>query len=343
MKKFMRVIANVGCAFAVAATLLHGSAFGQAANLRGKVVVDGSSTVYPVTEAAAAAFRGEFPNVNITVAISGTGGGFKRFSVGETDISDASRPIKGKEFTACKENSVQFIELPVALDGLSVVINLDNDWVDQLTVEQLMAIYLEDGTGRTWKDLNDAWPDKPIKVYTPGTDSGTFDYFKEVVVPEGKSFRADMSASEDDNVLVTGVSGDRYSIGYFGAAYYFENKDKLKAVPIVNPDTGKAVLPEPENVINGSYAPLSRPLFIYISKKSLQRPEVRKFAEFYMANAGKFATEVGYVATPDEISDLAQSFLKKKKTGSTYVTADMGKREGGLTSIYKEENLLDTK
>ena len=343
MKYLTRTLWNLGMALTLVAVIGYADiASGQAAALRGKVVVDGSSTVYPITEAAAAAFRDDYPNVNITVAISGTGGGFKRFSIGEIDISDASRPIKGKEFTAAKENGIQFIELPVALDGLSVVINKENDWVDQLTVEQLMAIYLEDGTARSWKDLNPAWPDKPIKTYSPGTDSGTFDYFKEVVVPEGKSFRSDMSASEDDNVLVTGVAGDRYSIGYFGASYYFENKDKLKAVPIVNPDTGKAVLPEAENVIDGSYAPLSRPLFIYVNVKSLRRPEVRKFIEFYMAGAGEFATKVDYVATPDDLSALAQKFLKQKLSGSTYVTKDMGKREGGLRDIYKQENLLDT-
>ena len=311
--------------------------------LRGKVVVDGSSTVYPITEAAAAAFRKEYPNVDITVAISGTGGGFKRFAKGETDISDASRPIKGKEFAAAKENGVEFIELPVALDGLTVVVNPKNDWVDQLTVEQLQEIYLEGGKGKKWSDLNPKWPDQAIKVYSPGTDSGTFDYFKEVTLPEGKSFRADMSTSEDDNVLVTGVSGDANAIGYFGASYYYHNKDKVKAVPIVNPATGKAVLPETENVIDGSYAPLSRPLFIYVSTKSLRRPEVRKFLEFYLANDDKFATQVDYVAVPDEISKRAEMFLKQGKTGTTYLTADMEKREEGLTKAYQESNLVSSK
>jgi phosphate transport system substrate-binding protein len=214
--------------FVLSALVCHaGSAQAQTSALRGKVVVDGSSTVYPVTEAAAAAFRQDYPGVDVTVAISGTGGGFKRFVKGETNISDASRPITPKEFQAAKEYGVQFIELPVALDGLSVVVNPQNDWVDKLTVEHLQAIYLEDGSARKWRDLNPDWPDQTIKVYSPGTDLGTFDYFKEVVVPKDKGFRPDMSTSEDDNVLVTGVAGDRYAVGYFGASYYFENKSKL--------------------------------------------------------------------------------------------------------------------
>jgi phosphate transport system substrate-binding protein len=328
--------------FAVATMLGAGPAAAQS-SLGGKVVVDGSSTVYPVTEAAAAAFRDDFPKVSVTVAISGTGGGFKRFVRGETDISDASRPIKAKEFKAAAENGTRFIELPVAMDGLSVVVNPKNDWADDLSIEDLQAIYLEDGTARKWSDLDPAWPDKAIKVYSPGTDSGTFDYFREVVLPEGKSFRPDMSTSEDDNVLVTGVAGDRYAIGYFGAAYYYENKAKLKAMPIVNPKTGKAVLPEPENVISGAYFPLSRPLFIYLNYNSMRRPDVREFVKFNLAHDARFATEVGYVAVPDEIGARAEAFFTQRLTGTTYMTPEMEKRQGGLNVIYKKENLLDTK
>ncbi len=315
----------------------------QQAALRGKVVADGSSTVYPVTEAAAAAFRDEYPKVNVTVAVSGTGGGFKRFVRGETDISNASRPIAAGEFRQAAQNGVEFIELPVALDGLSVVLNPANDWVDELTVEQLKEIYLEGGSARKWSDLNPAWPNETIKVYSPGTDSGTFDYFKEVIVGEGQSFRSDMSVSEDDNVLVTGVAGDKYSIGYFGASYYFENKNKLKAAPIVNPKTGTAYLPEPEYVIDGSYAPLSRPIFIYVNKQSLRRPEVRRFAEFYVANAGTLATGVGYVSLPEDVASQAASLLKSRKAGTAYLTTELEKREGGIREVYKEENLLNTK
>lgn len=337
-------VMRVMCLLCLAALVFHASDVqAQTSALRGKVVVDGSSTVYPVTEAAASAFRKDYPNVDVTVAISGTGGGFKRFVRGETDISDASRPITPKEFQAAKEYGVQFIELPVALDGLSVVVNPRNDWVDKLTIENLQAIYLEDGRARKWRDLNPAWPDEAIKVYSPGTDSGTFDYFKEVIVAEGKSLRPDMSTSEDDNVLVTGVAGDRYSIGYFGASYYYENESKLKAVPIVNPSTGQAVRPTPAHVISGDYAPLSRPLFIYVNYNSLRRPEVRRFVDFYLAHDGKFATQVGYVAVPDDVGARAEAFLKQRQTGTTYVTKDMAKAEGGLQSIYNQENLLDTK
>ncbi len=336
-----------------AAALLLGlapDASAQASALRGNIVVDGSSTVYPITEAAAAAFRKEFPKVNVTVAVSGTGGGFKRFVVGETDISDASRPIKPKEFKQAKQNGVEFIELPVALDGLSVVLNPNNTWVKQLTIDNLKAIYLEGGKARKWSDLNPEWPDATIKVYSPGTDSGTFDYFKEVVAGKTGSFRPDMSTSEDDNVLVTGVSGDKYAIGYFGASYYFENKDKIRAAAIVNPKTGKAEMPTPENVISGAYAPLSRPLFIYVNTKSLRRPAMRKFVEFYLANAAKFATKVQYVSTSDKIAALAKDFLKKRRTGTVFVTAEnheggpvYHKREAPLDAAYHPQNLLGTK
>ncbi len=328
----------------VSAFCLNGDVHAQASALRGKVVVDGSSTVYPITEAAAAAFRETYPNVNVTVAISGTGGGFKRFVKGETDISDASRPIKPAEFEAARANGIAFIELPVALDGLSVVVNQANDWVTQLRVEDLQTIYLEgslEGNQEVrWSDLNPAWPQVPIKVYSPGTDSGTFDYFKEVVVPKGGSLRPDMSTSEDDNVLVTGIAGDRYSIGYFGASYYYENRDKLKAVPIVNPATGQAILPEPEHVIGGAYAPLSRPLFIYVNAHSLSRPEVRTFVQFYADHASEFATQVQYVAIPEEIADRARDFLRQRSVGTTYLTPDLKKREGGLRLIYQRDNLV---
>ena len=319
----------------------------QADRLSGNIVIDGSSTVYPVTEAAAAAFRKKFPKVNVTVAVSGTGGGFKRFAIGETDISNASRPIKPEEFAQTVEKGVDFIELPVALDGLSVVLNPNNDWVDKLTVDDLKAIYLEDGKARKWSDINPAWLDKEIKVYSPGTDSGTFAYFKEVVAGKKGSFRPDMSVSEDDNVLVTGVYGDKYAIGYFGASYYFENKDKLRPAAIVNPKTGKAVLPTPKAVISGEYAPLSRPLFIYVNAKSLRRPAMRKFVEFFLENAGTFAEQVQYVPTSPKISAQAATFLKKRRMGTVFVKKEMvdgkpvyHKSESPLDAAYSEANLL---
>jgi len=344
-KPFVATVMTVALATALAPT-----AHAQASALRGNIVIDGSSTVYPITEAAAAAFRKEYPNVNITVAVSGTGGGFKRFAIGETDISDASRPIKGKEFKQALDNGVQFVELPVALDGLSVVLNPNNTWVDQLTVDDLKAIYLEGGNARKWSDLNPEWPNETIKVYSPGTDSGTFDYFKEIIAGKKGSFRPDMSVSEDDNVLVTGVSGDKFAIGYFGASYYFENKDKLRAAAIVNPKTGKAVMPTPANVVSGAYAPLSRPLFIYVNVVSLRRPAMRKFAEFYLENAGRFAEQVQYVSTSDKIATQAKAFLKKRRSGTVFVVSEMvgdgllyKKREQPLDTAYSEANLLDTK
>jgi phosphate transport system substrate-binding protein len=318
-------------------------AFAGSENLRGKITIDGSSTVYPITEAAAASFKKDYPNVSITVGVSGTGGGFKRFVKGETDISDASRPVKPKEFKMLKEAGIEFIEIPVALDGLSVVINPKNTWVEYLSVEQLKEIYLETGKGKKWSDLNPSWPDKTIKVYSPGTDSGTFDYFKEVIISKGESFRPDMSVSEDDNVLVTGVSGDVYSIGYFGASYYFENKDKLKAVAIINPKTGKAVLPEPENVINGDYAPLSRPLFIYVNKKSLRRPEMRLFIDYYTKNSSNLAVQVDYVGLPKELENRIEEIVKKKASGTVFLDSSLEKREGGIMSSYKISNLTNIK
>jgi phosphate transport system substrate-binding protein len=309
-------------------------------HLRGRIEIDGSSTVYPISEAIASEFRNHFPNVNVTVAISGTGGGFKRFAVGETDISDASRPIKPNEYKKAAEYGVDFIELPVALDGLSIVVNPRNDWVDKLTVEQLQKIYLEKHAAKKWSDLNPNWPDKQIKVYAPGTDSGTFDYFHEVM-GEDESLRPDMSTSEDDNVLVTGVAGDRYSIAFFGASYYYNNQSKLKAVPIVNPRTGKAVLPTESNVKNGHYVPFARPLFIYVSTRSLRRPEVKAFVDFYLSNAGKMAGQVDYVALSNEMYGRARQFYSNRWTGTTYITKEGEKREGRLPDIYKRENLLN--
>ena len=192
--------------------------------LAGKIDIDGSSTVYPITEAAAAAFKKIYDNVNITVGKSGTGGGMKSFDSGETDISDASRPIKGKEFKACKDNNVSFIEIPIAYDGLTIVVHKENDFLNELTVEQLKTIFLSDKAAKTWKEVNPDWPDKEIKIFAPGTDSGTFDYFKEVVAGKEGAIRPDMSTSENDDVLVNGVAGDVSAIGFFGAAYYFQNR-----------------------------------------------------------------------------------------------------------------------
>ena len=226
--------------------------------LRGAILIDGSSTVYPITEAVAEEFSSEAPRVKTTVGISGTGGGFKRFAAGETDVSNASRAIKAKEVDACTKSGVELIEIPVAYDGLTIVLNKANDWVDHLTVDELKKIYLASSSAKTWSDVRAGWPDKAIKVYSPGTDSGTFDYFKEVVASKTDSIRSDMQVSEDDNVLVRGVAGDEASIGFFGCAYYFENAGQLKACPIINKE-GKAVMPEQGHDRKRSLQPLQPP------------------------------------------------------------------------------------
>ena len=304
------------------------AAFGQ--RLSGKVTVDGSSTVYPITEAVAEEFNKEHGRVRVTVGISGTGGGFKRFANGETDISDASRPIKKSEADPARSNGVEFIEIPVAYDGLTVVVNKQNTWAKTLTVDQLKKIFLEGGA-KTWKDVDPSFPAEPIKVYAPGTDSGTFDYFKEVVVEKG-SFRPDASVSEDDNVLVRGVAGDKGAIGFFGCAYYFENKDKINAVAVVN-DAGKAILPNPQTIEDGSYNPLSRPLFIYVSKKSAERPEVDAFVKFYLQHTAKLSAEVGYVPLPQAVYTKARAKYEGRKTGSAYMV-DGKEVKGPITKVY---------
>lgn len=319
-------------------------------DLEGTINIDGSSTVAPITIEADAGFRKIAPKVKVPVGVSGTGGGFKRFTKGETDISDASRPIKYKEFEGCKANGVSFIELPVAYDGLTIAVGKSNDFVEQLTVDQLKKIFLADSqdksfvNAKTWKDLNDAWPATEIKIFSPGTDSGTFDYFKEVVVGKSNSsMRDDMSVSEDDNVLVQGIAKTQGAIGFFGASYYFANQDKLKGVKIVNPESGKAIEVSAENIESGAYAPFSRPLFIYVNAKSARRPEVKVFVNYYLDNATDLASKVKYVGLPKEIGDAAKAHFKKRKTGTHFWELKDGaphKKEGALTEVYTVENLL---
>lgn len=301
--------------------------------LRGEIAIDGSSTVYPITEAVAEEFSEEAPRVRTTVGISGTGGGFKRFAAGETDISNASRHIKQKEIKVCGENSIEFIELPVAYDGLTIAVNKGNYWVDYLTVDDLKKIYLSGSPVTKWSEVREGWPDREIKIYAPGTDSGTFDYFKEVIAGKTNSIRSDMQVSEDDNVLIRGVSGDEAAIGFFGCAYYFENADKLKAVPIVN-SAGKKVLPTKSTVETGEYNPFSRPLFIYVNAESAERPEVKGFIEFYLENAGDLAEEVGYVRLPDEMYERDIANFRSGKTGTQFIQ-DNETVSGSLPSIYK--------
>jgi phosphate transport system substrate-binding protein len=265
------------------------------------VRVDGSSTVYLITEAVAEEFRNEHPEVRAVVGVSGTGGGFKKFSAGEIDICDASRTIKAEEQEKCAANGIKYVALEVAFDGLSVVVNPENDWCDCLTVAQLKAIWQPESAVSKWNDLNPAWPDEKIELFGPGTDSGTFDYFTEAIVGTAKSSRADYTPSEDDNMLVTGVEGSKYALGYFGYAYYIENKDRLKLLG-VDPGDGKCVQPSPETVRTNEYKPLSRPLFIYVNTKSLKRPEIAQFVAYYLDQVGALVPTVGYVPLSDEAS-----------------------------------------
>ena len=319
----------------------NGQAHAQTNGLLGKVAIDGSSTVYPISEAAAAGFQDKYPQVKVSVGVSGTGGGFKRFIVGGTDISDASRPIKASEFAAARKAGVNFYELPVAYDGLTLVVRKTNTWLSELTLDEIKKIFLADSAAMKWSDVREGWPDKEIKIFAPGTDSGTFDYFKEVVVGKsGGSLRSDMSTSEDDNVLVTGVAGTANSIGFFGVAYYEENKDKLKSVAIINPNTGDAISPTAKTIENGTYAPFSRPLFIYVNANSFRRPEVRKFVGYFLQNAPSLASSTGYVPLPASIYKEAMMRCRGGKAGTHYLTPELEKRSGAVTEIYQVQNVL---
>lgn len=288
------------------------------------IKVDGSSTVYPITEAVAEEFQKlEKGKTKVTVGISGTGGGFKKFGMGETDISDASRPIKPTEVELCKKNGIEYIELPVAYDGLAVMVNPKNDWVDYLTVKELKKMWEPEAQGKItkWNQIRPNWPDKEIHLFGAGVDSGTYDYFTEAVVGKEHASRGDFTASEDDNVLVQGIATDVLALGFFGVAYYEHNKDKLKLVPIddENPENGKGPIPpEYENVLNGTYQPLARPIFIYVNNKSADKPEVKRFVEFYMKNGAELSKEVGYIALPEDAYKLALKRFEKRIVGSVF-------------------------
>ncbi len=261
--------------------------------LSGTIQIDGSSTAFPVSQAVAEEFRKEQPGVNVNVGVSGTGGGFKRFTVGETDISNASRPIKDSEREAAAANGIEFIEMRIGTDGLSVMVNNANDFVDCLTVEELNAIWKPGSTINNWQDVRAGFPDQLLRLYGPDTDSGTFDYFTEEINGEAQVSRADYTASADDNVLVQGIAGDRGSLGYFGYAYYQENQESLKVVAVDGGDG--CVTPEPSTIEDGSYKPLSRPLFIYVNAASLEKPEMKAFVTFYMDHGYQLTEEEGYV------------------------------------------------
>lgn len=261
--------------------------------LSGSIQLDGSSTVFPLSEAVAEEFGREQPGVRVTIGQSGTGGGFKRFCAGETAISNASREIKQEEIDLCEQNGVEYVRIPVAMDGLAVVVNPENTAVECLTVEELAKIWGPGSTVETWADVREGLPAEPIKLYGPGTNSGTFDYFTEAINHEAGASRTNYTASEDDNPLVQGVEGDRNAMAYFGYAYYAANENRLKVLGI---DNGSGcVTPTPETVTSGEYAPLSRPLYLYVARSALQQPEVREFVRFYLESAPELATEVGYV------------------------------------------------
>ncbi len=298
------------------------------------IKIDGSSTVFPITEAVAEEFqilkRGK---TRVTVGISGTGGGFKKFCRGETDVQDASRPILTAEMEACRAAGIKYFELPIAYDALTVAVHPQNTWLNQITVEELKKMWEPAAQGKItrWNQINPKWPNETIALFGPGSDSGTFDYFTEAVVGKAKSSRGDYTGSEDDNVLVQGVASNKNALGYFGYAYYQPNASRLKAVPVVN-KSGKAVGPSLQSVVDGSYEPLSRPIFIYVSEKSAQRPEVREFVNFYLSQSKPLIEEVKYVPLPDRAYELGAQHFKDGKLGTGF---------GGVPEVgLKVEELL---
>lgn len=284
------------------------------------IIIDGSSTVAPITSAVAEEFQRENPNVRVPVGISGTGGGFKKFCAGETDISDASRPIKESEFQECSANGIEYIELPVAFDGMAVLVNPANDWVECFTVEELKKVWepAAEGVITNWSQIREGFPDRPLNLYGAGVDSGTYDYFTQAIVGEEGASRGDFLPSEDDNVLVQGIAGDENALGFFGLAYYEQNMDKLKLVAVDN-NNGTCVLPDIKTVADGSYQPLSRPIFIYVNRARIdEKPILNAFVDFYMKNAGALSAEVGYVPLTEEIYTLAQKRYDDRVIGSIY-------------------------
>ena len=320
-----------GVGAAVAATFTFTAPVQAAVDI---IEIDGSSTVYPITEAVAEEFQKE-TGIKVTVGVSGTGGGFKKFCRGDTVISDASRPIKAKEIKKCEEAGIEFIEIPVAFDALTVVVNPQNDWAKEMTPEELKMMWEPDAQGKVtnWNQVRAGFPDVPLKLYGPGADSGTFDYFTEAIIKESKAIRGDFTASEDDNVLVQGVAGDKGGIGYFGLAYFEENKDKLTGVKIKNAQ-GEFVEPSVANAANGKYNPLSRPLFIYLNAtKAAFDPKVKKFVDFYLKHAGKMSAEVGYVPFSNAEYAAITNHYKTLKTGTAFKKPAIGLSVNEILSL----------
>jgi phosphate transport system substrate-binding protein len=312
------------------------------AAVEGNVAIDGSSTVYPISEAVGEEFQKANPKTKVTIGISGTGGGFKRFCAGETDISDASRPIKPTEVEACKAGGIEYIELPIAYDGLAILVNPKNDWATCVTVAELKTLWAPEAQGKImkWSQIRAGWPERDIHLFGPGVDSGTYDYFTEAIVGKEHSSRGDFQSSEDDNVLVQGIAGDQSALGFFGVAYYEENKKKLKLLGVDDekPDNGAGcITPTAETIENGTYQPLARPLFIYVKKTAADRPEVKAFVQFYLTQAPKLVKEVGYVPFKADAYKLVQKRFDSRTMGSLFggkgsqvgvTIADLLKREG---------------
>ena len=329
----MRLCAIALVSATTAAACGGGSSESAASNAAPAVIqLDGSSTVFPISEAVAEEFQKANPGTRVTVGISGTGGGFQKFCRGETDISDASRPIRPTEIETCRKAGIEYIELPIAYDGLAVVVNPKNTWATSVTVAELKTLWSPDAQGNVlrWNQVRSSWPNREVRLFGAGVDSGTYDYFTEAVVGKEGASRGDFTSSEDDNVLVQGIGSDELALGFLPFAYVEQNHDKLKLVPVDDgkPENGSGPLaPSAETVRNGTYQPLSRPLFIYVAKKAAERPEVQKFVDAYFG-ASALIREVGYVELTPQIYDLAKKHFAERKVGTAF---GAGGSQVGLT------------
>lgn len=298
-----------------------------------QITIDGSSTVQLLTEAVATDIRDEHPDLRPTISVSGTGGGFKRFVRGDTDISNASRPIKASELDATAAHNMEFIELPVALDGITFAVHPDNDWVDHFTVDELRAVFSRDGGVQKWSDIRPGWPEHKINLWTPGLDSGTYDFFVDVVFPDKAPLRNDLNLSESDHTLVRGLVDDPHAMGYFGFAYYTNNQGTLRSVPIIN-SAGDGVRPSLETIAQGAYEPFSRPLYIYVNSESAERESVQTFVDYYLDNAGRLAPVIGYAPLRDDQYQMVKELWGSRTTGTVWLKDDGSHVHGVIDEVY---------